>query len=115
MFDSSLNLRTQSQVPLIWFQDMPNLDFERYLQPSLRCSLSPAEAVAMEMLSPMATPTSMAPDVEMESPEGQSESQAQQETGTIGRSRILLFERLRESKTRKCTSSKDAASSFEAV
>lgn len=70
---------------------MPGLDFERYLQPSLRCSLSPAEEVAMETLSPMATPASMAPDVEMESPKGQSESQAQQEMGTIGCSRILPF------------------------
>lgn len=85
MVDSCLNPGRQSQVPFLWFQDMPGLDFERYLQPSLRCSLSPGEAVAMETLSPMATPLPMAADVEMESPRGHSEeSEAQQETGMIG-------------------------------
>lgn len=79
----------QRQALLIWFQDMPGMDFERYLQPSLRCSLSPAEAVAMETLSPMATPSPVAPDVEMESPNGHSESQAQQETGMISCNRCL--------------------------
>lgn len=63
---------------------MPGLDFERYLQPSLRCSLSPGGAVAMETLSPMATPLPVASDVEMESPKGPSEeSPAGQETGTV--------------------------------
>ncbi|XP_041828978.1 disks large-associated protein 5 isoform X2 [Melanotaenia boesemani] len=48
-------------------EEIPGLDFERYLQPSQRCSLSPSETVARESLSPMAT------DVEMESPRSQSE------------------------------------------
>ncbi|XP_035514005.1 disks large-associated protein 5 isoform X2 [Morone saxatilis] len=48
-------------------EEIPGLDFERYLQPSQRCSLSPRETVAVETLSPMAV------DVEMESPIGQSE------------------------------------------
>ncbi|XP_062234899.1 disks large-associated protein 5 isoform X1 [Platichthys flesus] len=47
-------------------EEIPGLDFERYLQPSLRCSLSPRETVAIETLSPMAV------DVEMESPAGRS-------------------------------------------
>ncbi|GLD57586.1 disks large-associated protein 5 [Lates japonicus] len=46
--------------------EIPGLDFERYLQPSQRCSLSPRETVAIDTLSPMAV------DVEMESPRGQS-------------------------------------------
>lgn len=46
----------------------------------------------METLSPMTTLSPMAPDVEMESPKGQSEElQARQETGMIGRSNILRF------------------------
>lgn len=54
------------------------MDFERYLQPSQRCSLSPRETVAMETLSPMAV------DIEMESPRGQSEDLlTQQEAGMI--------------------------------
>ncbi|XP_018527980.1 LOW QUALITY PROTEIN: disks large-associated protein 5 [Lates calcarifer] len=48
-------------------EEIPGLDFERYLQPSQRCSLSPRETVAIDTLSPMAV------DVEMESPRGQSE------------------------------------------
>ncbi|XP_035002659.2 disks large-associated protein 5 isoform X1 [Hippoglossus stenolepis] len=48
-------------------EEIPGLDFERYLQPSLRGSLSPRETVAMETLSPMAV------DVEMESPRGPSD------------------------------------------
>lgn len=47
-------------------QEIPGLDFERYLQPSLRCSLSPRGSVAVEMLS-------MGTDVEMESPKGEAE------------------------------------------
>ncbi|XP_039992087.1 disks large-associated protein 5 isoform X2 [Xiphias gladius] len=49
-------------------EEIPGLDFERYLQPSQRCSLSPRETVAMETLSPMTE------DVEMESPRGQYEN-----------------------------------------
>ncbi|KAM7381924.1 hypothetical protein PAMA_012673 [Pampus argenteus] len=48
-------------------KETPGFDFDRYLQSSQRCSLSPREAVAIEMRSPMAE------DVEMESPRGQSE------------------------------------------
>ncbi|XP_024141322.1 disks large-associated protein 5 isoform X1 [Oryzias melastigma] len=48
-------------------EDVPGLDFERYLQPSQRCSLSPREPIAEEILSPMVT------DVEMESPIGRAE------------------------------------------
>uniref|UniRef100_A0A3P9IHK1 Discs, large (Drosophila) homolog-associated protein 5 n=1 Tax=Oryzias latipes TaxID=8090 RepID=A0A3P9IHK1_ORYLA len=48
-------------------EEVPGLDFDRYFQPSQRCSLSPREPVAEETLSPMAT------DVEMESPRGQAE------------------------------------------
>ncbi|XP_049916531.1 disks large-associated protein 5 isoform X2 [Epinephelus moara] len=47
-------------------EEIPGLDFERYLQPSQRCSLSPRATVAVE-LSPMAV------DIEMESPRSQSE------------------------------------------
>lgn len=47
---------------------MPGLDFERYLQPSQRCSLSPRETVAVETLSPMAV------DIELESPQVPSEN-----------------------------------------
>ncbi|XP_070783231.1 disks large-associated protein 5 [Enoplosus armatus] len=48
-------------------EEIAGLDFERYLQPSQRCSMSPRETVAIETLSPMAV------DVEMESPRGQFE------------------------------------------
>ncbi|KAM7371036.1 hypothetical protein PAMP_010536 [Pampus punctatissimus] len=48
-------------------KETPGFDFDRYLQSSQRCSLSPREAVTIEMLSPMAE------DVIMESPRGQSE------------------------------------------
>ncbi|XP_008300146.1 disks large-associated protein 5 [Stegastes partitus] len=48
-------------------EEIPGLDFERYLQPSLRGSLSPRETVATETSSPMAV------DVEMESPRGATE------------------------------------------
>uniref|UniRef100_A0A3Q2UMG7 Discs, large (Drosophila) homolog-associated protein 5 n=1 Tax=Fundulus heteroclitus TaxID=8078 RepID=A0A3Q2UMG7_FUNHE len=48
-------------------EELPGLDFERYLQPSQRCSLSPGDTVAMEMLP------SGGADVEMESPRGQPE------------------------------------------
>ncbi|XP_078135504.1 disks large-associated protein 5 [Sander vitreus] len=48
-------------------EEIPGLDFERYLQPSQRCSLSPRETVTLDTLSPMAV------DVEMESPGAQSE------------------------------------------
>ncbi|KAM8730593.1 disks large-associated protein 5 isoform 3-T3 [Acanthopagrus schlegelii] len=62
-------------------EELPGLDFERYLQPSQSCSLSPmGEPVAMETLSPMAV------DVEMESPRGQSEDLlTRQETGPDSR------------------------------
>ncbi|XP_076007980.1 disks large-associated protein 5 [Genypterus blacodes] len=46
-------------------QEIPGLDFERYLQPSQRCSMSPREKEATETSSPMAA------DVEMESPRAQ--------------------------------------------
>ncbi|XP_056285893.1 disks large-associated protein 5 isoform X2 [Pseudoliparis swirei] len=42
-------------------EELPGLDFERYLQPSLRCSLSPREALSSMV------------DVEMESPRSQTE------------------------------------------
>ncbi|XP_062298008.1 disks large-associated protein 5 [Scomber scombrus] len=48
-------------------KETPGFDFDRYLQSSQRCSLSPRETVAVETLSPMAV------DVEMESPRGQYE------------------------------------------
>ncbi|XP_072770170.1 disks large-associated protein 5 isoform X2 [Nerophis lumbriciformis] len=56
-----------------FMEEIPGLDFERYLQPSQRCSLSPMEPVTMETLS------SMTVDVEMESPRSQSEHLTQQE------------------------------------
>ena len=60
------------------FQEIPGLDFEQYLQPSLRCSLSPRDTVGMETLSPMAE------DVEMESPKGQRKDLlSQQDAGLI--------------------------------
>lgn len=59
------------------FQETPGFDFERYLQSSQRRSLSPGEAVAVE-ISPMAV------DVEMESPRGQYEDLlTQEEAGMI--------------------------------
>ncbi|XP_041672535.1 disks large-associated protein 5 isoform X2 [Cheilinus undulatus] len=54
-------------------EEIPGLDFERYLQPSNRCSVSPGVAVAEESLSPMPV------DVEMESPRGQSEDMMTQQ------------------------------------
>ncbi|KAM9837985.1 disks large-associated protein 5 [Aulostomus maculatus] len=54
-------------------EEIPGLDFERYLQPSQRCSLSPKETVAIETLSPMAE------DMETESPRGEAEGPTQQE------------------------------------
>ncbi|XP_051273704.1 disks large-associated protein 5 isoform X2 [Dicentrarchus labrax] len=61
-------------------EEIPGLDFERYLQPSQRCSLSPRETVAVETLSPMAV------DVDMESPIGQSEDLlTRQEAGPCSR------------------------------
>ncbi|XP_053197175.1 disks large-associated protein 5 [Scomber japonicus] len=51
-------------------KETPGFDFERYLQSSQRCSLSPRETAAVE------TPSPMAVDVEMESPEGQYEEEA---------------------------------------
>ncbi|XP_030630977.1 disks large-associated protein 5 [Chanos chanos] len=50
-------------------EDMPGLDFERYLQKTARCSTSPGETVATETFSPMAT------DEEMRSPEEQQGAQ----------------------------------------
>uniref|UniRef100_A0A3Q0R267 Discs, large (Drosophila) homolog-associated protein 5 n=1 Tax=Amphilophus citrinellus TaxID=61819 RepID=A0A3Q0R267_AMPCI len=47
------------------FNEIHGLDFERYFQPSDRCSLSPRDAAATERLSHMAV------DVEMESPRSQ--------------------------------------------
>ncbi|XP_039643221.1 disks large-associated protein 5 isoform X2 [Perca fluviatilis] len=59
-------------------EEIPGLDFERYFQPSQRCSLSPRETVALDTLSPMAA------DVEMESPRAQSEPLlTQQEPGSL--------------------------------
>uniref|UniRef100_A0A3B3ZIP4 Uncharacterized protein n=1 Tax=Periophthalmus magnuspinnatus TaxID=409849 RepID=A0A3B3ZIP4_9GOBI len=59
----------------IIFQDI-GVDFERYLQPSLRDSLSPRQPFPME--SPMAM------DVDLESPRGQpEESVTQQDAGMI--------------------------------
>eukprot|EP00063_Salmo_salar_P089616 XP_014064451.1 PREDICTED: lysine-rich arabinogalactan protein 17-like isoform X2 [Salmo salar] len=58
-------------------EDIPGLAFERYLQPTVRCSLSPREpAVAEEMLSPMVI------DVEMLSPLAPSEENPQEEVST---------------------------------
>uniref|UniRef100_A0A7N8XI91 Discs, large (Drosophila) homolog-associated protein 5 n=1 Tax=Mastacembelus armatus TaxID=205130 RepID=A0A7N8XI91_9TELE len=71
--------------------EIPGLDFERYLQPSQRCSPSPRGTVAIETLSPMAM------DVELDSPEGQYEDPlTQQEPGMIdthkySESALLLF------------------------
>ncbi|CAJ1080724.1 disks large-associated protein 5 isoform X4 [Xyrichtys novacula] len=59
-------------------EEIPGLDFERYLQPSHRCSLSLEEPVPAETLSPMAV------DVEMESPRGPSEDMSTlQEPGPV--------------------------------
>ncbi|XP_054877104.1 disks large-associated protein 5 isoform X2 [Poeciliopsis prolifica] len=44
-------------------EEIPGLDFERYFQPSQRCSMSPGDTVAIEMSS----------SIEMESPKGQPE------------------------------------------
>uniref|UniRef100_A0A8C8H6S0 Discs, large (Drosophila) homolog-associated protein 5 n=1 Tax=Oncorhynchus tshawytscha TaxID=74940 RepID=A0A8C8H6S0_ONCTS len=55
---------------------LPGLDFERYLQPAVRCSLSPREPAVAEMLSPMVI------DVEMESPLAPSEETPQEEVST---------------------------------
>nr|XP_057918421.1 disks large-associated protein 5 isoform X2 [Doryrhamphus excisus] len=55
--------------------EIAGLDFERYIQPSQRCSLSPERPVSMETLSPMTV------DVKMESPAGPSEHLTQQEEG----------------------------------
>ncbi|XP_029954783.1 disks large-associated protein 5 [Salarias fasciatus] len=54
--------------------ELPGLDFERYLQPSLRGSLSPRAMDSPEMWSPTAT------DISMESPRGQREEPTPQET-----------------------------------
>ncbi|TNN04068.1 hypothetical protein fugu_001097 [Takifugu bimaculatus] len=58
-------------------EELPGLDFERYLQPSQRCSLSPREIASIEMLSPMAV------DVEMESPKVQSEELLPQQKAAL--------------------------------
>ncbi|KAG7507706.1 hypothetical protein JOB18_042432 [Solea senegalensis] len=48
-------------------EEIPGLDFERYFQPSQRCSLSPPrEAVAMETTSLLSSPVAV--DIDMESP-----------------------------------------------
>ncbi|KAM4715200.1 disks large-associated protein 5 isoform 2-T2 [Anableps anableps] len=47
-------------------EEIPGLDFERYLQPSQRCSLSPRDTVTIEI-------SSVGADVQMESPKGQAE------------------------------------------
>ncbi|XP_076615382.1 disks large-associated protein 5 [Chaetodon auriga] len=68
-------------------EEIPGLDFERYLQPSQRCSLSPRETVSLEMLSPMAV------DVEMESPRSQSEDlPIQQEAALPAVSSVLTLQ-----------------------
>ncbi|KAM3591706.1 uncharacterized protein V6R79_006064 [Siganus canaliculatus] len=64
-------------------EEIPGLDFERYLQPSQRCSLSPRETVAMEAMSPIEAFSPMAVDVEMESPRGQSEGVLTQHEAAI--------------------------------
>ncbi|XP_044193719.1 disks large-associated protein 5 isoform X2 [Thunnus albacares] len=60
--------------------ETPGFDFERYLQTSQRCSLSPREAVTVDEPSPMAV------DVEMESPRGQYEDLLTQEEAGYARS-----------------------------
>lgn len=68
-------------------EEIPGMDFERYLQPSLRCSLSPQATVAVETLSPMAV------DVEMESPGGPSEDlPSQREPAGPGVSSMLFLQ-----------------------
>ncbi|XP_010788661.1 disks large-associated protein 5-like, partial [Notothenia coriiceps] len=68
-------------------EEIPGLDFERYLQPSMRCSLSPQATVAVETLSPMAV------DVEMESPGGPSEDlPSQREPAGPGVSSMLFLQ-----------------------
>ncbi|KAM9715643.1 disks large-associated protein 5 isoform 2-T2 [Menidia menidia] len=73
---ASLPVETPNSSAL---EEIPGLDFERYLQPSQRGSLSPRETVAGEGLSPAAA------DVEMESPRGGAEELLiQQEPGPDG-------------------------------
>ncbi|XP_045078698.1 disks large-associated protein 5-like isoform X1 [Coregonus clupeaformis] len=79
----SLGFPADADVPVTVTPDtsitegIPGLDFERYLQPAVRCSLSPRElAVAEEMLSPMAI------DVEMETPLAPSGEPPQEEVST---------------------------------
>lgn len=66
-------METQPSVPTTpdgsVIEENPGLDFERYLRPSQRCSLSPRDTVTMELLS------SLGADVEMESPKGQAEEE----------------------------------------
>ncbi|XP_033975112.1 LOW QUALITY PROTEIN: disks large-associated protein 5 [Trematomus bernacchii] len=65
-------------------EEILGLDFERYLQPSLRCSPSPQATVAVETL---------AVDVEMESPGGPSEDlPSQREPAAPGVSSMLFLQ-----------------------
>ncbi|CAL8283725.1 unnamed protein product [Merluccius merluccius] len=64
--------------------NVPGLDFERYLQPRERCSLSPS-AVAMETLSPTAA------DIEMGSPMADSGDLLPQEAALSTPADLLLF------------------------
>nr|XP_046234183.1 disks large-associated protein 5 isoform X2 [Scatophagus argus] len=81
-------------------EEIPGLDFERYLQPSQRCSLSPRETVAIEPFSPMAV------DVGLESPRAlpavSSLLSLQSPQAQTAESALLLFtpdlkDRIRES------------------
>ncbi|XP_008313329.1 disks large-associated protein 5 isoform X3 [Cynoglossus semilaevis] len=60
-------------------EEMPGLDWDRYLRPSQRCSLSPRDTVPIETLSPMAV------DVEMESPRGRPDDLLTREPGPNSR------------------------------
>ncbi|XP_054624761.1 disks large-associated protein 5 [Dunckerocampus dactyliophorus] len=67
-------------------EKIAGLDFERYLRPSQRCSLSPAKPVSMETLSPMTV------DVTMESPTCQSGHLTRQEEALPAQSSPLSLQ-----------------------
>lgn len=54
-------------LSLLLFKSVGGLDFERYLQPTARCSLSPVQSMAVDRFSLGLQ------DAEMESPQAQAE------------------------------------------
>lgn len=83
------NLCQLSEILLLLFQSISGLDFERYLQPIARCSLSPVQSMAVERFSLGLE------DAEMESPQAKAEEPVHDAlmtpTGSLGVRIAVVF------------------------